>query len=426
MASIFKNKNWNSFGIEIVINRKRKRFYDFQTRKEAEFVKEKLEELLAAPQLGGVSLQTQLWLKKTWQNKRSFYEKLVEAGLAEPRVECGTLGELIEHYVKFPINGRTPKARTSRNRSVAVNMLVRFLANQRPGNYKANEKELQKVLAKRADFITPLLANQVYTFMQSTYQIGTWGRRIKHLKGLFDDGIRLGWFEENPFKNCRGSSETSRSRDFYITPELAKQVLQACPDARMRLIFSFGRWGGLRIPSEIFFMKWEDIQPDRITINIPKKTGKAQQEQGEFATRFIPNFPEIRRAVEAYRQEREKLTGEKIPGTAKVFPDLKGSESCAALLRKQLADILTRAGLPVWPKLFNNLRATRDTELQKMGFPIGTVCEWLGHTQAVSRKYYFQVPDFDYSSASRLESPTTTPGSAGDFSGENTGENTGE
>ena len=51
MASIFKNKHWNSFGIEIVVNHKRKRFYDFQTRKEAGFAKYKLEELLAAPQV---------------------------------------------------------------------------------------------------------------------------------------------------------------------------------------------------------------------------------------------------------------------------------------------------------------------------------------------------------------------------------------
>ena len=426
MASIFKNKNWNSFGIEIVVNHKRKRFYDFPTRKEAEFTKQKLEELLAAPQLGGVSVQTQLWLKKIWQSKRSFYEKLVEAGLAEPRVECGTLGELIEHFVTFPINGRIPKARTSRNRRVAVNMMVRCLANQRPGNYKADEKEIQKVLAKRADFVTPLLANQVYTCMQSTYAVGTWGRRIKHLKGLFNDGIRLGWFEKNPFQDFKGSSETSRSRDFYIGPELACQVLEACPDARMKLIFSFGRWGGLRLPSEIAFMTWADIQPDRITIKIPKKTSLSQQERGEFTTRLIPCFPEIRRAVDEYRRELVQVLEREPAKTEKVFPDLKQSESSAALLRKELTGILKRSGLPVWPKIFQNLRSTRDSELQRMGYPIATVCKWLGHTQQISEKNYFQVPEFDYPAASRRESPRDSDEGTGDHTGENTGVKTGK
>ncbi|MDO4856732.1 MAG: site-specific integrase [Thermoguttaceae bacterium] len=412
MASIFRNKNWG-YGVETIINHNRQRFYGFPTTKEAEIAKEKIEELQDAPRLGGISRETRLWLKNMWRIRRSFYDKLVELGLAEPIVECGTLGELIEHYVTFPINGRVPKARTSRNRRVAVNMLVRFLANQRPGNYKADEREIQKVLDKQADFVTPLLANQIYTFMQSTYAVGTWGRRIKHMKCLFDDGIRLGWFEKNPFQDFKGNSSANRSRDFYISPELAYQVLNACPDARMKLIFSFGRWGGLRIPSEIAYMTWADIQADWITIKIPKKTSHSQQERGEFTTRLIPCFPEIRRAVDEYRRELVQVLEREPAKTEKVFPELNQSETCATLLRKELTGILKRSGLPVWPKIFQNLRSTRDSELQRMRVPIATVCAWLGHTQQISEKNYFQVPESDYVAASRWESPRKS-----DYTGE--------
>jgi len=254
--------------------------------------------------------------------------------------------------------------------------------------------------------------------MRSTYRSGTWGRDIKHLKGLFNYGVHLGWLQSNPFQEFKGNSEPNRLRDCYIEPELARQVLEACPDARMRLIFSFGRWGGLRIPSEIVFMTWADIQPDRITIKIPKKTSCSQQERGEFATRLIPCFPEIRRAVEAYRQEVTKCLGRNPAGIEKVFPNLVLTESCSTLLRKELTGILKRSSLPVWPKLFQNLRATRDSELQRMGYPCATVCKWLGHTQKVSEKNYFQVPDFDYPTASRRESPHDSTETTGEKTGE--------
>ena len=36
MASIFKNKNFDSFGVEITVEKRRKRFYGFTSRKDAE------------------------------------------------------------------------------------------------------------------------------------------------------------------------------------------------------------------------------------------------------------------------------------------------------------------------------------------------------------------------------------------------------
>jgi len=57
-------------------------------------------------------------------------------------------------------------------------------------------------------------------------------------------------------------------------------------------------------------------------------------------------------------------------------------------------DVLCRP-LP-WEKLFQNLRATRATELVSQGWPEYKVCAWLGHTEAVAKKHYWQVTDDDY------------------------------
>ena len=55
-----------------------------------------------------------------------------------------------------------------------------------------------------------------------------------------------------------------------------------------------------------------------------------------------------------------------------------------------------------WEKLFQNLRATRATELVSAGWPEYKVCAWLGHTEAVAKKHYWQVTDEDYCRKSQL------------------------
>ncbi len=63
-----------------------------------------------------------------------------------------------------------------------------------------------------------------------------------------------------------------------------------------------------------------------------------------------------------------------------------------ANLRTQLQRIIKRAGLTPWPKLFQNLRSTRETELAE-SFPMHVVCAWIGNSQPVAAKYYLQVTE---------------------------------
>ncbi len=57
------------------------------------------------------------------------------------------------------------------------------------------------------------------------------------------------------------------------------------------------------------------------------------------------------------------------------------------MFRTGLLRILKRAGLTPWPKLFQNMRASRETELLDE-FPIKDVCSWIGNSQAVAMKHY--------------------------------------
>ena len=60
--------------------------------------------------------------------------------------------------------------------------------------------------------------------------------------------------------------------------------------------------------------------------------------------------------------------------------------------------MITRAGVTAWPKLFQNLRASRATELLAT-FPAHVVNAWLGHTEEVAEAHYRLVTNQHYALA---------------------------
>jgi hypothetical protein len=81
-------------------------------------------------------------------------------------------------------------------------------------------------------------------------------------------------------------------------------------------------------------------------------------------------------------------------------------------LRTQLCKIIGRASLKPWPKLFQNLRSTRETELAEK-FPIHVVCEWIGNSQAVAARHYLQTTDEQFEQGHRRRWRAAKCGAAG-------------
>ena len=69
-------------------------------------------------------------------------------------------------------------------------------------------------------------------------------------------------------------------------------------------------------------------------------------------------------------------------------------------LRTQFERLVIRAGLQPWPRLFHNMRATRETELAS-DYPIHVVTAWLGNTPRIALKHYLQVTDADFERAAK-------------------------
>ncbi len=65
--------------------------------------------------------------------------------------------------------------------------------------------------------------------------------------------------------------------------------------------------------------------------------------------------------------------------------------------------IIARAGLEPWPKTFQNLRSTRETELFKLtNGNVKAVCTWIGNSPEVAMQHYAQVTEADMKEAAKL------------------------
>jgi integrase len=195
-----------------------------------------------------------------------------------------------------------------------------------------------------------------------------------------------------PVREQAGDDTPRHDRDDMLqrvhTREDAAKVLDVCPDAQWRLLFALSRYGGLRCPSEHLALQWGDVDWERarITVHSPK----TEHHEGK-AERVVPLFPELRPYLQAAWDE---LLTDFDPKKNKISeqPIITRYRDSNSNLRTQLCRIIKRAGLEVWPKLFQNLRSTRETELAET-FPIHVVCSWIGNSEAVAAKHYLQTTD---------------------------------
>ncbi|MBN2129817.1 MAG: site-specific integrase [Sedimentisphaerales bacterium] len=220
-------------------------------------------------------------------------------------------------------------------------------------------------------------------------------RRCGIAKQFFKVALKRDLVSSNPFVDLTSTVKGNAKRFYFLTPQEASRVLEACPDTQWRLIFALSRFGGLRCPSEHLALRWEDVDWDRgrMLVRSPKTE---HHEGGE--SRQVPLFPELLPYLRDAFEEAEA-------GTVYVITKYR-DRNCN--LRTQLLRIIRKAGLKPWPKLFQNLRATRQTELCER-WPEHVVCAWIGNSRSVARKHYLQVTDEHFE---RAALPTGSPEAA--------------
>ena len=192
---------------------------------------------------------------------------------------------------------------------------------------------------------------------------------------------------ENPFADMKGIAvRENKSRDFFITRDMATAVLNACPDTEWKLLFALARFGGLRTPSEPLTLRWSDVDWERSRIRV--SSVKTAHHEGH-AERWVPMFPELKPLL-------EQAFDEAADGAEYVINRYRSGNTN---LRTFMHRIIRRAGLTPWGKTFQNLRSSRQTELVAERYDIQDVCDWLGNSPAVALRHYLQRNDAGYKRA---------------------------
>lgn len=334
-------------------------------KKTAEAVKLKIERLVTASiTKQPLDLETQQWLESL---DSKMLDKLARVDLISPGVTA-TLGRFLSEYTEL----RTDVKEATQSVYCHV---IRNL-----NDFFGSDTRLSDISEADADEWCLYLKEQGLAS-------NTIRRRSGIAKQFFRHAVKKKLIRDNPFSELAAAVQSNRSREHFVTQADANKAIDAAPDADWRMIIALSRYGGLRCPSEVLKLKWSDInyETGRLLVTSPKTEHHIGKD-----SRLIPLFPELVQ----YLEDSQQLNGDKSEYVITRYRDPKQN------LRTTFEKILKRASLKQWPKLFHNMRASRETELCN-DYPTHVVCEWMGNSVPVAMKHYLQVTDEHYEKASQ-------------------------
>ena len=302
-------------------------------------------------------VETARWLATV---KPELHARLVKAKLAEPRhaPPAVTLADVADTFTTQ--RGESVKPGTKIVWAQARRHLVKYFTE-----------------AKSAGEITPADADDFRRKLRSDYSEAYTAKMIMVSKAFFRDAARRKMIDASPFTEVANGSQRNPDRQRFVDAATIQKCIDAAPDAEWRLLIALARFGGLRVPSEPQALRWEDVNWAEGTMTV--RSVKTERHAGG-AARVVPIFPELRPLLmEAFESAAD--------GEPNVITRWRTS---AVNLRTGFERIITRAGVTPWPRLWQNLRASRATELID-SFPSHVCAAWLGHTDAVADRHYRQV-----------------------------------
>jgi integrase len=295
-------------------------------------------------------------------------DKLAGVGLIAAR-SSRLLGEFVEGYIASRLD---TKAATRVSLGVCTARLISYFGKDRS-----------------LDSITPADMDRWHIHLQTAgYASATVGRTIKAARQIFTAAVRGRLIPSNPCEGIKAAAQTNPERLRFIDRATIGRIMNAA-DREWRLILALARYGGIRVPSELALLRLADIDFERGRLRVTSPKSARHAGKGE---RWIPLFPELRPHVEeAFETASE----------GEVYlvrhPCLR-QRGANVNLRKGLTLLLRKAGAAPWPRLFHNLRASRQTELAAE-FPAHVCCAWIGNSEQIAAAHYLQVTDADFAKA---------------------------
>ena len=213
---------------------------------------------------------------------------------------------------------------------------------------------------------------------------------IKHGKQFFGYAVKKKLLAENPFEDFKVGSQVDQTRNKILDPNMLEQVIDSLPTLEWRALISVIRWTGCR-QSEALVLRWSDVLWDQNRIVMPSpKTAK----QGK-PSRTVPLFPELLPVLREWSENSPD-------GSEYVISSLVSGSNRSGRqgrnLRKPFQKFISLAGFDPWPKPFQNLRSTRENELERFN-PSHVVQDWIGHSRKTAEDHYLRVSEADFDRA---------------------------
>ena len=370
------------------------------SKKQARDIKSKVEFLIVAKDTGTSDPDALRWAAKL---RDELHGRLASHGLVERRTEAEikTLKAMLDNFIA--------KRKTKKHSTLIVyghtrRCLIEYFGANKPIEQvtPADAKDWRQWLGLAKNETDSDAGGQGLS--ENTVR-----RRCGIARQFFTDAVERRLIAENPFAKMKSVAvRPNRTRDYFVTRDEADAVLKACPDNQWRLIFALSRYGGLRCPSEHLALTWGDVDFENGRINV--KSPKTEHHEGH-EERTAPLFAELRPYLEAVHGELLASNFDPKQSPMSKQPVITRYRDTNANLRTQLCKIIRRAGLKPWPKLFQNLRATRATELADQ-FPSHVSADWLGHSTTIADKHYRQTTSEHFAKAvGKLQAASPAGGS---------------
>jgi len=315
-------------------------------------VKLYVESILAARAAGAaLDQRTAEWIGSL---PDAMHERLAKTGLVEPRAPTATGETLAGLWQRFTATKDVKPATRAVYDRVRRVMLAHFGAG------------------RAVDSITPEdVERWCRALTDAGYARATRAKYVHVAKGLFNRAVRWEVLDRSPFENVRPGAQDNPARQRYIPIGDLERILEYCPSAAWRCVFSLTRLAGLRCPSEVMALKWGDVDWERGTLRVESR--KTEHHAGG-ASRVVPIVPTLREILMQAFDAAE-------PGAVYVVGAKR--RNAGTNLRTHAHRIIRKAGLEPWPKLFVNLRASCATDFCET-FPAHVAAAWLGHSTAIA------------------------------------------
>ena len=294
--------------------------------------------------------------------------KLAKAGLAEDAGEAMTVTQLFERITK-----------TSDIAPATAKIYARICASLVES--LCGDTRIDRISAVDAD-------NWQASLRERKLARATVAKYTNCVRGVFNRAVGWRMLETSPFARLKAGSQRNPSRQAYVSVEDFRAILAMEPDAKWRATFALLRFGGLRCPSELRGLQWSDmdLRPGELRLRV--RSPKTEHHEGR-EQRTVPIIPELQHYLHEYASGCGKRNG-------LVFPELPS----AVNLRHRLQRLLTKTGVPQWPRLFQNLRASYATDLVDR-VPAHVAAAWCGHTVEVQQSAYMIQRDAHFRAATQ-------------------------